>query len=237
MFDILVADSLASEGLAILKSQPDVKLTVQEKWQPGELAKVLGNYDGVIIRSGVQIKAPEFAKPGKLKAIARAGVGVDNVDVEAATKAGVLVMNTPDANTVTTAEHALALMMALSRKIPAADASLRAGKWDRKSFMGTQLAGQDPGRSSALAASAGPWPSGPGPGNEGGRPRSLLLRRNGAGRTGQNDQGSRCPAAAVRLHHRPRARRQNQGADQRRAHRQVQEGRALHQRRARRDHR
>ena len=142
MFEILVADSLAAEGIAILKAQPDVKLTVQEKWQPGEMAKVLGNFDGVIIRSGVSIRGPELASPGKLKAIARAGVGVDNVDVEAATKAGVLVMNTPDANTVTTAEHALALMMALSRKIPAADASLRAGRWDRKSFMGKQLAGK-----------------------------------------------------------------------------------------------
>jgi len=142
MFDILVADSLAAEGLAILKSQPDVKLTVKEKWEKGELGKVLGNYDGVIIRSGVKILGPDLANPGRLKAIARAGVGVDNVDVEAATKAGVLVMNTPDANTITTAEHAIALMMALSRKIPAADASIRAGKWDRKSFMGTQLAGK-----------------------------------------------------------------------------------------------
>jgi D-3-phosphoglycerate dehydrogenase len=142
MFDILVADSLAAEGLAILKAQPDVKLTVQEKWKPGELAGVLGNYDGVIIRSGVQIRAGELANPGKLKAIARAGVGVDNVDVDAATRAGVLVMNTPDANTITTAEHAITLMMSLSRKIPGADASLRGGKWDRKTYMGTQLAGK-----------------------------------------------------------------------------------------------
>ena len=112
MFDILVADKLADEGLKILKEQPDVKLTVIPKWEKGELAKVLGNYDGVIIRSGVSIKAAELTNPGKLKAIARAGVGVDNVDVEAATKAGVLVMNTPDANTLTTAEHAVALMMA-----------------------------------------------------------------------------------------------------------------------------
>jgi D-3-phosphoglycerate dehydrogenase len=142
MFDILVADALAAEGLAILKAQPDVKLTVQEKWKPGELAGVLGNFDGVIIRSAVQIRGPELTSPGKLKAIARAGVGVDNVDVEAATKAGVLVMNTPDANTITTAEHALGLMMALSRKIAPADASMRAGKWDRKLYMGTQLAGK-----------------------------------------------------------------------------------------------
>jgi D-3-phosphoglycerate dehydrogenase len=142
MFDILVADKLADEGLAILKAQADVTLTVVAKWEKGELAKVLGNYDGVIIRSGVQIRAAELATPGKLKAIARAGVGVDNVDVDAATKAGVLVMNTPDANTITTAEHAVALMMALSRKIPAADASLRSGKWERNNFMGTQLAGK-----------------------------------------------------------------------------------------------
>lgn len=142
MFDILVADSLAAEGLEILKSQPDVKLTVKEKWEPGELAKVIGNFDGIIIRSGVKKADLNLSNPGKLKAIARAGVGVDNVDVEAATKAGVLVMNTPDANTITTAEHAVALMMALSRKIPAADASIRAGKFDRKSFMGTQLAGK-----------------------------------------------------------------------------------------------
>jgi D-3-phosphoglycerate dehydrogenase len=142
MFEILVADSLAAEGIAILKAQTDVKLTVQEKWQPGELAAALGKYDGVIIRSGVKIKGPDLANPGRLKAIARAGVGVDNVDVTAATKAGVLVMNTPDANTITTAEHAISLMMSLSRKIPAADASIRAGKWDRKAFMGTQLAGK-----------------------------------------------------------------------------------------------
>lgn len=142
MFDILVADKLADEGLAILKAQPDVKLTVQAKWQPGELAGVLGNYDGVIIRSGVKITAKDLEKPGKLKAIARAGVGVDNVDVPKATKAGVLVMNTPDANTITTAEHTIALMMALSRKVPLADAHLRAGGWERNQFMGTQLAGK-----------------------------------------------------------------------------------------------
>ena len=140
MLDILVADSIADEGLAILKAQPDVKFTHKPKWEKGELGQVLGNYDGVIIRSGVKITAADLANPGKLKGIARAGVGVDNVDVEAATKAGVLVMNTPDANTITTAEHAITLMMALSRKIPGADAHLRSGGWSRNQFMGTQLA-------------------------------------------------------------------------------------------------
>src|ERR1043165_3545615 len=142
MFTILVADSLAKEGIEILKAQPDVKLTVQEKWEPGELAKALGNYEGVIIRSGVKIKAAELANPGNLKAIARAGVGVDNVDTDAATKAGVLVMNTPDANTISTAEQTMALMLALTRKVPAADAHVRSGEWKRGQFTGLQLAGK-----------------------------------------------------------------------------------------------
>ncbi|NNM85603.1 MAG: phosphoglycerate dehydrogenase [Phycisphaerales bacterium] len=142
MFKVLVADKIADEGLALLKQQPDVEFTNQPKWNPGELAGVIGNYDGVIIRSGVKIKAEDLAKPGRLKGIARAGVGVDNVDVEAATRAGVLVMNTPDANTITTAEHAVALMLALSRKLAGADAHVRAGLWERNKYMGTQLAGK-----------------------------------------------------------------------------------------------
>ena len=142
MLKILVADKIADEGLALLKAQADVEFTNHPKWNPGELASMIGDYDGIIIRSGVKITAAELAKPGRLKGIARAGVGVDNVDVEAATKAGVLVMNTPDANTITTAEHAVALMLALSRKIAAADAHVRKGLWERNQFMGTQLAGK-----------------------------------------------------------------------------------------------
>ena len=142
MIKILVADKIADEGLELLKAQPDVELTNKPKWNPGELAAEIGNHDGAIIRSGVKIKASELEKPGRLKAIARAGVGVDNVDVTAATKAGVLVMNTPDANTITTAEHAITLMMALSRKIAGADAHVRAGLWERNKYMGTQLAGK-----------------------------------------------------------------------------------------------
>ena len=145
MFDILVADSLAKEGLEILKAQPDVKLTVKEKWEPGELGKALGNYDGVIIRSGVKIKGPDLASPGKLKAIARAGVGVDNVDVEAATKAGVLVMNTPDANTITTAEHALTLMMAAIRKNSAGGCLASRGQMGSQVVHGNAACGQDAG--------------------------------------------------------------------------------------------
>lgn len=142
MFKILVADKIADEGLALLKQQPDVEINNHPKWAPGELSQVIGEYDGAIIRSGVKITGSDLAKPGRLKAIARAGVGVDNVNVEAATKAGVLVMNTPDANTITTAEHAIGLMLALSRKLAAADAHVRAGLWERNQFTGTQLAGK-----------------------------------------------------------------------------------------------
>ncbi len=140
MFNILVADKIAEEGLALLKAQADVQVTAQSQWKPGELGEKLGEFDGVIIRSGVRIKADDLKKPGRLKGIARAGVGVDNVDVEAATRAGILVMNTPDANTITTAEHAIALMLAMARKIAPADAHIRKGLWERNQFMGTQLA-------------------------------------------------------------------------------------------------
>ena len=142
MFKILAADKLAPEGLALLRQQPDVEATDHPRWQAGELAREIGKYDGVLIRSGVKITAAELAQPGRLKAIARAGVGVDNVDVEAATRAGVLVMNTPDANTITTAEHALALMLGLARQLAAADAHVRGGQWERGHFLGAQLAGK-----------------------------------------------------------------------------------------------
>lgn len=139
---ILIADKLSKVGIDWLKQQNDVELDVQPGLSPADLAKIIGNYDGVIIRSGVKITAEVLAEPGRLRGIARAGVGVDNVDVPAATRKGVLVMNTPDGNTLSTAELTLALMLALSRKIAAANASLRRGEWDRKSFEGTQLAGK-----------------------------------------------------------------------------------------------
>src|SRR5205807_5682508 len=98
--------------------------------------------DGVIVRSATKITAEVLENPGKLRAIVRAGVGVDNIDVAAATRKGILVMNTPGGNTVSTAEQTVTLMMALARHTPAADASMHAGKWDRGKFTGTQLAGK-----------------------------------------------------------------------------------------------
>jgi D-3-phosphoglycerate dehydrogenase len=141
---ILVADKLADEGLEFLKQSKadfDVKIGLKED----ELAAAVGAYDALIVRSGAKVTAKVLAKPGNLRAIARAGVGVDNIDLEAATAGGILVLNTAEASTLSTAEHALALMLSLARKIPAAHAGLRSGQLDwkkRSQYQGTQLAGK-----------------------------------------------------------------------------------------------
>ena len=138
---ILVGDSLAPEGLEYLKTTGfafDNKVGLKE----AELAAIVGSYDALIVRSGAKVTAKVLENPGKLKAIARAGVGVDNIDLDAATSKGILVLNTAEASTLSTAEHALALMMSLARKIPQAHAHVRSGQWKRNQFQGTQLAGK-----------------------------------------------------------------------------------------------
>jgi D-3-phosphoglycerate dehydrogenase / 2-oxoglutarate reductase len=142
--NILVADKLAEEGLEFLKESGisfDAKVGLKED----ELAAMVGNYNALIVRSGAKVTAKVLANPGKLAAIARAGVGVDNIDLDAATACGILVMNTAEASTLSTAEHALALMFSLARKIPQAHAALRSGALDwkkRSQYQGTQLAGK-----------------------------------------------------------------------------------------------
>ncbi|MFW6153677.1 MAG: phosphoglycerate dehydrogenase [Planctomycetota bacterium] len=138
---ILVADKLSQVGLDYLEAQ-NVDYDIKTGLSPDELAEIIGDYDGIIIRSGAKLTADVLADPGKLRAIARAGVGVDNVDLPTATSRGIIVMNTPGGNTVSTAELAVTLMMALSRKIVPAAVSLMAGKWERKNYQGTQLAGK-----------------------------------------------------------------------------------------------
>lgn len=138
---VLVADKLAEEGLDVLKKEQmayDAKVGLKED----ELAAAVGSYDALVVRSGAKVTAKVLQKPGQLKAIARAGVGVDNIDLDAATANGILVLNTAEASTLSTAEHALALMMALARKIPQADAHVRSGQWKRNQYQGTQLAGK-----------------------------------------------------------------------------------------------
>ncbi|MGN6626367.1 MAG: NAD(P)-dependent oxidoreductase, partial [Tepidisphaeraceae bacterium] len=138
---ILVADKLAEEGLEYL-TQSGVKYDVKIGLKEDQLAAEVPNYDGLIVRSGVKATAKVLANPGKLRAIARAGVGVDNIDLEAATSKGILVLNTAAASTLSTAEHAWALLMSLARKVPAAHAHVIGGQWKRNNYQGTQLAGK-----------------------------------------------------------------------------------------------
>jgi D-3-phosphoglycerate dehydrogenase len=139
MLKILISDKLAQEGIDLLKSMADVEPVVRVGLSEDELIKVIGEYDGLIIRSATKVTAKVLANPGKLKGIARAGVGVDNVDIPAATQKGIIVMNTPGGNTLSAAEHTMALMLAMSRHIVPACNSLKAGQWDRKSYEGNQL--------------------------------------------------------------------------------------------------
>lgn len=139
---VLVTDKLADEGLDLLKSQPGLEVVVNTKLDPAGLRAALVEADGIVIRSGTQLTAEILKDQPRLKVIVRAGVGVDNIDVPSATRQGIVVMNTPGGNTVSTAEHTMALILALSRNVGPANASMKAGKWDRNKFTGTQLGGK-----------------------------------------------------------------------------------------------
>src|SRR5437870_6791897 len=138
---VLICDHLETSGLELLEA---ARLEVDNR--PGltgeALKAAVRAADGVILRSGTKLTAEILDSSGRLRAIARAGVGVDNIDVAAATRRGIVVMNTPGGNTVSTAEHTITLMMALARQIPAADLAIKQGKWDRTKFVGAQLAGK-----------------------------------------------------------------------------------------------
>jgi D-3-phosphoglycerate dehydrogenase len=136
---VLVSDKLAPEGIRLLQDTPGIEVTVQTEWKPGELREKIKDYSGLIIRSATRVTAEVIEAADNLKVVGRAGIGVDNVDREAASKKGIVVMNTPTANTVTTAEHALSMMMALARKIPQATASMKGGKWEKGRFSGVEL--------------------------------------------------------------------------------------------------
>jgi D-3-phosphoglycerate dehydrogenase len=136
---ILISDNLSKVGVDLLKRHE--KFTVDKKvgLKPEELKQIIGDYDALIVRSETKVTADIIAAGEKLKVIGRAGTGVDNIDVPAATQRGIVVMNAAGGNSVTTAEHTIALLMSLARKIPQAAAKLKSGKWDKKSFMGTEL--------------------------------------------------------------------------------------------------
>ncbi len=136
---ILVTDSLAPEGLQVFERTKGFEVDVRLGLKPAELKKIVGDYEGWVIRSGTKITANLIEVAQNLKVIGRAGIGVENIDVEAASKKGVVVMNTPGGNNVTTGEHAICLMLSLARHIPQAVASLKAGEWNRQKFMGVEV--------------------------------------------------------------------------------------------------
>lgn len=139
---ILVLDNLSQEGIDVFEKAPGFEVDVKAPQKPDELAAIIGDYDGLVIRSATKVTAEALANPGKLKVIGRAGVGTDNIDKTAATNAGIVVMNTPGGNTISTCEHTFALLFGLCRNIPAAHASMDAGRWDRKKFMGSEVCGK-----------------------------------------------------------------------------------------------
>jgi len=134
---VLVPEKLADTGITLL--QKDFEVDVLLDLSPDELLEKIGEYDGLIIRSATQVTAEVIDRADNLKAIGRAGIGVDNIDIEAATKRGVIVANAPESNTVAAAEHTLGLMLAAARRIPAADASLKGGEWKRSAFKGVEV--------------------------------------------------------------------------------------------------
>ncbi len=136
---VLISDSLSEQGLERLRAFPDLEIYLRPGLKGAELLSVLPAYDGLIIRSGTKVTKEVLDAATNLRVVGRAGIGVDNVDVEAATKRGIVVMNTPGGNNVTTAEHALSMMLALARNIPQANASLKAGQWKREKFTGSEL--------------------------------------------------------------------------------------------------
>ncbi len=137
---VLVSDPIAEQGIEILKNNVDVDIATG--LEPSELIKRIGNYEALIVRSETQVTKEVINAGKKLKIIGRAGVGVDNIDVNAATERGIIVVNAPEGNTISAAEHTIAMMMSLSRNIPQANASLKSRKWDRKKFMGVEVRGK-----------------------------------------------------------------------------------------------
>jgi len=145
MYKVMIRDNMSPKAREILEATGKIQVVVDNDKaanDPAVLADIIGEFDGIAVRSGTKIKGPALERAGRLKVIGRAGIGVDNVDIPEATARGIVVMNTPEGNTVTTAEHAVSMMLALARQIPQATASIRSGKWEKKRFMGVEIAGK-----------------------------------------------------------------------------------------------
>ena len=142
MLRVLISDKLSDAGLDLLRKEPTLEVDYRPGIEPDELGEAIRGADALIIRSRTKVTADLLRAADSLRVIGRAGIGVDNVDLAAATERGVIVMNTPEGNAITTAEHAIALMTSLARRIPQATASMRAGRWERERFGGKELFGQ-----------------------------------------------------------------------------------------------
>ncbi len=138
---VLISDNLAPVGVEILK-EAGLEVDVKTGMTPDEIKAVIGDYDGLVIRSATKVTADLLESAGRLRVVGRAGIGLDNVDIPAASQRGVVVMNAPDGNATTAAEHAVAMMMSLSRNIPQATLSMKEGKWEKKKFMGREVTGK-----------------------------------------------------------------------------------------------
>ena len=136
---ILAADGISPEGIGLLT---DYEVDVRDKISHEELLDVIGDYDALMVRSASKVMADVLERAGKLKIIGRAGVGVDNIDVKAATERGIIVINSPGGNTIAATEHTVAMMLAMARNIPTADATMHAGQWNRKAYVGVELRGK-----------------------------------------------------------------------------------------------
>jgi D-3-phosphoglycerate dehydrogenase len=139
LMKILVSDPLSERGIEVLEKAPGFQVDVNTSLTAEEMLGVIRNYDALVIRSSTKVTAAVIEAADRLKVIGRAGIGLDNVDIAAASKRGIAVMNTPEGNVITTAEHAVAMLMALSRNIPQATASMRAHRWEKKRFRGKEL--------------------------------------------------------------------------------------------------
>jgi D-3-phosphoglycerate dehydrogenase / 2-oxoglutarate reductase len=139
MKKVLISDNLSAEGIDIFKKTPGIEVDVRTKMTPDELKAVIKDYDALVIRSATKVTQDVIDLADGLKVIGRAGIGLDNVDIPAASKRGIVVMNTPGGNAVTTGEHAIAMMLSMNRKIPQATASMKSGKWEKTKFTGHEL--------------------------------------------------------------------------------------------------
>ncbi|MBI5561922.1 MAG: phosphoglycerate dehydrogenase [Deltaproteobacteria bacterium] len=139
---ILISDSMSAKAVEVLKAAPGMTCDVITGLKPDELKAKIKDYHALVVRSATKVTAEIIEAAENLKVVGRAGTGVDNVDVTAATKKGIVVMNTPGGNTVTTAEHAIAMMLSLARKVPQATASMRRGEWEKKKYEGTEITGK-----------------------------------------------------------------------------------------------